>query len=102
MGIKMYKIEVLERTMFYYKRLQELCKLQCHCPKCNSQQIQVINYYKIPALWRCRDCKHFFEFDIPRAITNAESGRFEFSCPDLDQDFDYPYQKQEILDGLHS
>jgi transposase-like protein len=39
-----------------------------HCPKCREQmQIQIMDYHNKPAKWRCRMCKHRFEFEPPEA-----------------------------------
>jgi transposase-like protein len=43
-----------------------VCRHVPHCPKCREQmQIQVIDYINPPARWRCRMCKHRFEYEPP-------------------------------------
>jgi hypothetical protein len=37
-----------------------LCRNVPRCPKCRSEQIQLIGRLK-PAQWRCRICQHRFE-----------------------------------------
>lgn len=33
------------------------------CAACASPQVQVIDYFHTPALWKCRLCKHRFSFE---------------------------------------
>lgn len=33
------------------------------CPACRADQVQAISYVVAPAIWRCRICKHRFEFE---------------------------------------
>lgn len=28
------------------------------CPKCGAVQVQLVNFYRLPAEWKCRECKH--------------------------------------------
>lgn len=36
-------------------------KLQC--PECGTRQVQLMSYSEVPAQWRCRHCKHGFEWE---------------------------------------
>ena len=43
------------------KRMNEQ-KLEC--PECNTRQVQLIGYIETyPAQWKCRKCKHKFEWE---------------------------------------
>ena len=43
------------------KRMNEQ-KLEC--PECNTRQVQLVGYIDIyPAQWKCRRCKHNFEWE---------------------------------------
>ncbi|QZI87141.1 hypothetical protein MYOV085v1_p0122 [Vibrio phage 355E48.1] len=43
------------------KRMNEQ-KLEC--PECNTRQVQLIGYMETyPAQWKCRKCKHKFEWE---------------------------------------
>ncbi|AUR89039.1 hypothetical protein NVP1121O_011 [Vibrio phage 1.121.O._10N.286.46.C4] len=34
------------------------------CPECDTRQVQLIGYINIvPAVWKCRGCKHEFEWE---------------------------------------
>lgn len=34
------------------------------CPKCTTRQVQLVGYANItPAKWKCRHCKHEFEWE---------------------------------------
>ncbi len=44
------------------ERREFVCSYVPHCPKCGEQmQIQITDYVRVPAKWRCRMCKHRFE-----------------------------------------
>ena len=50
-----------ERRLILSKRMNEQ-KLKC--PECDTRQVQLIGYINIsPAQWRCRHCKHKFEWE---------------------------------------
>lgn len=45
-------------------RRERLCADVPPCPKCwELRQIQLVDYYAIPARWRCRLCRHKFTYD---------------------------------------
>ena len=52
--------EVMERV----DRREFLCRHPPLCPKCNTPQVQLIDYMeKEPAAWKCRCCKYKFDFE---------------------------------------
>jgi transcription elongation factor Elf1 len=46
---------VLKRRDFIYRNVPR-------CQKCNHEQVQIVDTAK-PARWRCRICKHRFEYE---------------------------------------
>ena len=57
-----------DKVLSYGDRCKELGmrmnqqKLQC--PKCSTRQVQLVGYINIkPAQWRCRQCKHNFDWE---------------------------------------
>ena len=41
-----------------------VCSHVPHCPKCGEQtQIQIKDYFSVPAHWRCRMCRHHFDYE---------------------------------------
>lgn len=37
---------------------------ELECPECHTRQVQLVGYVNIyPAQWKCRHCKHEFEWD---------------------------------------
>lgn len=45
-----------------FARQEQLEKAHPKCPKCASDQIQIMSK-AVPAEWRCRICKHDFTFE---------------------------------------
>ncbi|AOQ26823.1 hypothetical protein [Vibrio phage S4-7] len=55
-------IESADRRV-YLGELMNKHKLEC--PECKTGQVQLIGYIDIfPAQWKCRHCKHKFEWEI--------------------------------------
>lgn len=57
-----------ERVKGYADRREELGRkmntLGLACPECNTRQVQLVAYMDIkPAQWKCRHCKHKFEWE---------------------------------------
>lgn len=46
----------MDRQDFLYVRAPR-------CPECNTDQVQLIAGMEKPAQWKCRRCKHKFEFE---------------------------------------
>lgn len=44
-------------------RQDEIFSLQPSCPRCSTQQVQIINMHIRPAEWKCRMCKTKFTAD---------------------------------------
>lgn len=44
-------------------RLAMLCHHMPRCAACGDAQVQVVDYFHVPALWKCRVCKHRFSFE---------------------------------------
>lgn len=43
------------------ERRLALGKLDIRCPKCNTNQVQLIDWFLEPAAsWKCRECKYKF------------------------------------------
>jgi transposase-like protein len=52
-----------------------VCAHVPHCPRCGEQmQIQIKDYFSVPAHWRCRMCKYHFDHE-PRASVRAHFAR---------------------------
>ena len=35
------------------------------CPECETVQVQLVEYINVyPAKWKCRKCKHNFEWEV--------------------------------------
>lgn len=53
--------QTTERRIMLGKRMNQQ-KLEC--PECKTRQVQLVGYIDIvPAQWRCRHCKHCFEWE---------------------------------------
>ena len=48
-------IDPLERSV---NRLSFLRRSQMKCPECGAAQVQLVNFMRFPAEWKCRECKH--------------------------------------------
>ena len=47
-----------------HARLRHLSSLGPVCPKCCTRQVQLRRYVDVsPAQWKCRMCKHDFEYE---------------------------------------
>lgn len=46
------------------ERKAKLATLKLHCPKCGTPQVELRSWNAVPALWKCRECKHSFTKDI--------------------------------------
>jgi ribosomal protein L37AE/L43A len=56
-----YIMTVTDRRSELGKRMNEK-KLEC--PACRTRQVQLVGYMNIvPAQWKCRKCKHKFEWE---------------------------------------
>lgn len=49
-------IEISDRRL-------SLCKKAPKCIKCGSEQVQLTSYINCKATWKCRLCKHKFEYE---------------------------------------
>lgn len=52
-----YVKQLAERQYFIYRHVPL-------CEKCRSEQVQIIKIDP-PAVWRCRMCKHRFQYEPP-------------------------------------
>lgn len=50
-------IEIVERR-------EQASKKAPICPSCNSEQVQLIGWFKSPVQFKCRRCRHKFEVVI--------------------------------------
>lgn len=44
-------------------RRDRLCRNAPHCPKCDTEQVQLTGYNGSPAEWKCRHCKVSFTYE---------------------------------------
>ncbi|MGL5014500.1 MAG: hypothetical protein ACRC6V_09460 [Bacteroidales bacterium] len=42
------------------ERRERIGKMQPHCPECDTQQVQIFNWYTDNVQMKCRHCKHKF------------------------------------------
>jgi len=49
-------------------------KLQPLCPKCGTEQVQLLGWVQWPVLFRCRHCKH--KFNVAEDGTRSNIGEF--------------------------
>lgn len=47
----------------YAKRREFLGKFMPLCPECRTEQVQLVAYIDVAAQWKCRICKHRFEYE---------------------------------------
>lgn len=57
-----------EKVESYCSRREDLGRrmnrLKLECPECNTRQVQLVKYMDTyPAQWKCRHCKHKFEWE---------------------------------------
>ncbi|AUR84673.1 hypothetical protein NVP1063O_006 [Vibrio phage 1.063.O._10N.261.45.C7] len=58
---QMQMFEWADRRESLGKRMNEQ---QLECPECCTRQVQLVGYIDIkPAQWKCRHCKHKFEWE---------------------------------------
>jgi len=53
----------IKELMATADRRDFLCKNVPKCQKCLHEQVQLVGYAEKPASWKCRMCKHWFEFE---------------------------------------
>lgn len=55
-------------------RREFLCRHVPRCLACGSEQVQLLDHEREPALWRCRSCKLYLSFEphAPPKVTVAE------------------------------
>lgn len=44
------------------RRDDVILRMQPYCPRCGTRQVQIMDK-KIPAQWKCRDCKLQFNYE---------------------------------------
>ena len=52
--------EFVKRAIELANKREEFCKNAKPCPKCNTDQVQIIGWFD-NAHWKCRHCKHKWE-----------------------------------------
>lgn len=57
--------EIIEHAIELSNRRVWLCKNAPICPKCNTKQIQLIQWTSVDksADWKCRKCRHPFSYE---------------------------------------
>lgn len=58
--------EAWDRVIENAKRREFLGKYMPRCPKCDDVQVQLTSYLDVAAQWKCRICKHRFEYEPKR------------------------------------
>lgn len=58
-------IETMNNAIESHSRREYLCKHIPICPKCENEQVQLLDHLITPAEWRCRSCRHSFLF-VPK------------------------------------
>jgi ribosomal protein L37AE/L43A len=54
-------------------RRRWLCRHAPKCPECGDPQVQLVDWFPIPAEWKCRKCKHKWTFEPPDPGTSDAS-----------------------------
>lgn len=54
--------ELLAQASLFAKRRERICKQSTKCPKCRSNQVQIINSDPL-AKWKCRHCHHTWRYE---------------------------------------
>lgn len=54
---------ILKRALKHAERRELLGKNAINCPKCDTNQVQLIDHFVSPAEWKCRHCKTKFNFE---------------------------------------
>ncbi len=52
-----------EQMTFFANRREALSKKTKNCPECTKDQVQLLAYHSQPAQWKCRICKHRFNWE---------------------------------------
>jgi len=55
-------------------RRDKASKLSPLCPKCGTEQVQLLGWAQWPVLFRCRHCKHMF--NVSEDGTRSNIGEF--------------------------
>lgn len=45
------------------ERREFLCRNAPYCPKCKTAQVQLREWFHVPAEWKCRHCKTEFTYE---------------------------------------
>ena len=45
------------------KRRDFLRSSSVKCPECGEEQVELTQFFRPPAQWKCRGCKHKFDFE---------------------------------------
>lgn len=59
-GIRNKMESIIEQVHKLGMRRVRLCKGSVHCPKCQTKQVQLIDWFSKIAKWKCRECKYAF------------------------------------------
>ncbi len=52
-----------KKLLKYAGRRDYLARHAIGCPSCTSSQVQLIMHDSVPAVWRCRKCRHKFYYE---------------------------------------
>jgi hypothetical protein len=52
-----------EKILQLVRRREQFRYLNMRCPKCSTRQVQLVDWRVQPAQWRCRTCKHRFDYE---------------------------------------
>ena len=54
---------IFDNALKLAARREHLGRNAIPCPKCNTRQIQLVDHICMPAKWKCRECRHKFDFE---------------------------------------
>lgn len=66
---------IYDKMMELVNRREKACKLRPVCPKCQTEQVQIIDWYTAKVKFKCRHCKHRFELLIEKEVKDVKRNR---------------------------
>ena len=55
--------DIMRGALKHAERREFLAKHGIRCPKCGTNQVQLMDHFVSPAEWRCRHCRHEFTYE---------------------------------------
>lgn len=64
-------------TMIAQRRKDYLFRNTPRCPACDDEQVQCVDWMRVPSWWRCRECQHGFDYEpaTPSPVPDAAEMR---------------------------